>query len=234
LTGLVSLWWRDDEAVRDSSELRRLIAIKRRWKCPLALAVVPASAEASLAELCGAENLDVLVHGLSHENRAAPGDRKAEFHARRPLDDMRRELFEARERLIRLMPFCLPVFVPPWNRFPSHVMGELEGAGYSGFSAWGSESLWENARNVKIVNVHIDVIDWRNGQRTKSVSELQGELQSSRSAKTDAAATPIGILTHHLQMTDEAFRNLESFFERVSATQGLSWISARSIFRPEK
>lgn len=147
---------------------------------------------------------------------------------------MRRELAEALERLSGIVPECLPVLVPPWNRFPATMMGVLEDAGYSGFSAWGDESRWPGAPGIKRSNAHIDLIDWRDGQRAKTGSELKAELESLVRARSGATPRPIGILTHHLQMADDAFRILDAFFEHVSASQGLSWASARSIFRPAK
>jgi hypothetical protein len=230
----VPIWWRDDDAVQDTQALRKLIAVKRRWNCPLALAVVPARAEKSLAGVCIQEDLDVLVHGFAHQNWTPPDERKAEFHTGRRLDDMRRELVEARQKLGRIISACLPVFVPPWNRFPSELMGDLEDAGYVGFSAWGDESRWPDAPGIRLANAHIDAIDWRDGQRAKTAPELKAELETLARARVGGTPRPIGILTHHLQMTDDAFRTLETFFEHVASTQGLSWTSARSIFRPAK
>src|SRR5204862_1733198 len=75
-----TFWWRDDDAVRPSPHLDQLLAFTKR--VPIALAVIPAAAEASLANrLAGSPNVTVLQHGWRHANHAAassyseyPGD----------------------------------------------------------------------------------------------------------------------------------------------------------------
>src|SRR5215472_4002810 len=68
-----TLWWRDDDAIAASAELDRLV--------PLALAVIPALADAGLAARLAAarqSEVAVLQHGWRHTDHA-DGGRKSEF-----------------------------------------------------------------------------------------------------------------------------------------------------------
>jgi hypothetical protein len=84
-----SFWWRDDDAVRHTPALDRLLTLARQYEAPVALAAIPARAEPSLAERLREEPLaTVLVHGLAHANHAPAGEKKAEFGAHRPLGEV--------------------------------------------------------------------------------------------------------------------------------------------------
>lgn len=230
MTGPIPIWWRDDDAIEDTVALRRLLAIKQRWNVPLALAVVPAKAQTSLARLTESLDLDVLVHGFAHENRANPDARKAEFHEGRTESEMRRELRAAIDVLTRTMPQTLPVFVPPWNRFPHALMEGLRDAGFAGFSASGLEANWPAPAGLTVANAHIDVLDWRAGAAAKPLAHLVEELDTMVASHQGAPDRPIGLLTHHLQMPDAAFSNLDRLFHCIATTPALSWTRARSIF----
>jgi hypothetical protein len=227
MTGPAPLWWRDDDAIEDTPALRRLLDIKRRWDAPLALAVVPSRAGSSLTHMVTANGLDILVHGFAHANHAGPESRKSEFTRDRNLTQMRAELAHGLARLRETVRDVLPVFVPPWNRFPVEMLGELPAAGYAGLSSWGEERKWPGPGGLAIANAHIDLIEWRPLPKAKPVEALIRELTAAKNA---APLRPIGILTHHLQMDEEAFEVLEQLFREVSRAQSFFWTSARRIF----
>lgn len=231
MTASKLLWWRDDDAIEDGPELRRIIELSARWDVPLALAVIPALAKSSLVEIGQEPKIDFLVHGFAHENHAPNGERKAEFTSGMDLGGLRRMLSDGHTRLKRLVPKALPVFVPPWNRFPSEHLRELEAAAYSGFSAWGSETGWRYNGGIRIANTHLDLIDWKGGASPKPIERLLSEFHNLCWATDRAANAPIGILTHHKQMPGEAFGHLEEFFRYVARQPDFVWTSARSIFR---
>ena len=82
-----TLWWRDDDTVRPTGALDRLLALRAQTQAPLALAVIPATVEpATAAHIDPGESLDVLQHGYIHRNHAPPGERKAELGPGRPSD----------------------------------------------------------------------------------------------------------------------------------------------------
>src|SRR5690242_11095944 len=65
-------WWRDDDAVEATPQLDALLRLS--GDVPLALAVIPAFVEHSLAEaLQTRPNVTVLQHGWSHANRQPAG-----------------------------------------------------------------------------------------------------------------------------------------------------------------
>lgn len=225
MTQPVTIWWRDDDATEDTAALDRLLQLKRRWRVPLSLAVIPEKAQTSLAYAVQEKDIDILVHGFAHVNHASPNERKAEFTLNRDIATMRNELAEGLAKLKRLLPQALPVFVPPWNRFPNALMDELPRTGYGGVSAWGPESEGAKQNGLTIANMHIDLIDWRNGAAAKPFQTLKTELE------TRVASGPIGILTHHLQMQDAAFDALDRLFSVIAERPHFVWSRARSIFR---
>jgi hypothetical protein len=93
-TGRTTLfWWRDDDAVAASPALDRLLNLARSHAAPLALAVIPARLEPSLAQRLTALEHDqwpagrlaLLQHGYSHTNNAPDGEKKCELGPHRPL-----------------------------------------------------------------------------------------------------------------------------------------------------
>ena len=75
-----TMWWRDDDAVKFTPALRKLVCLTQEMNIPLALAVIPSGVQESLAKFIdGISEIDVLQHGLSHMNHAPIGEKKAEF-----------------------------------------------------------------------------------------------------------------------------------------------------------
>ena len=86
------LWWRDDDAIASTPALDRLIAQSGAVGLPVHLAVIPAHADRSLAtRLSETACLIPVVHGWAHANHAPAGQKKAEFGAHRPIEQMQRE-----------------------------------------------------------------------------------------------------------------------------------------------
>lgn len=134
------VWWRDDDAVRDTPALDRLFGLSRRFAMPVAVAAVPALVEPSLARRVREEpGARVLVHGWRHANHAPAGDKPAEFGPHRPAAEMASELSRGREAIRRAFgEGALDVFVPPWNRIGPGAAALLAEAGYGGLSTFGS------------------------------------------------------------------------------------------------
>ncbi len=73
-------WLRDDDAVEPTAALDRLLTLTEKYGVPVALAVIPAFTGAALAKrLDEAPHAVVAVHGWSHENHAAAGEKKQEL-----------------------------------------------------------------------------------------------------------------------------------------------------------
>lgn len=204
----LAYWWRDDDATAPSPALERLLTLAHSSETPLALAVIPAHAEAALAErLADAPRIDVLVHGLSHANHAPAGMKKAEFGPSRALEALAADASAGLERLAAIMGSRVsPVFVPPWNRICGTLPPVLPGIGYRGLSAFGPVRDVPAVPGLVRVNTHIDPIAWRQGGGLADRTALLRRLADAvldRVQAADRDPEPLGLLTHHL-VQDEA------------------------------
>lgn len=210
-----TLWWRDDDAVRMSTPLARLLSLGNG--VPLALAVIPAEAEAFEG------NATVLQHGWSHANNAPAPERKCELVEPEILG----RLAVGKEQLERLFGArFLAVLAPPWNRIAASVAARLPSLGYHGLSVLGPRrSRFES-------NVHVDVVDWRMRGFTgdaKALGQLVAHLSARRSGRVDADE-PTGIMTHHLVHGATTERFLERLFATTRAHPAARWLEPRIVF----
>jgi hypothetical protein len=210
-----SFWWRDDDAIADTPALDRLLRLA--GDIPIAIAVIPARAEPTLAErLASASTVTVLQHGWRHTNHAPPGERKSEFGEHRPLSQRLHDLRLGHERLQSLFGSrALGVLVPPWNRMAPDLVPRLPEIGIAGLSVAGAGSA--GVSGLQTVNVHADLVDWHGSRgfigETAALGLLLRHLRG-RFLGTVDAEEPTGILTHHL-VQDGA---TERFLRRLTAT----------------
>ncbi len=209
-------WWRDDDAVADTPQLRRLVELARRNGSPVALAVIPAKLHLSLLPVL-AENpfAEALVHGWTHANHAPDGAKKAEFGAHRSRTAMDSELRGAlQEADAKLGSSLLPVFVPPWNRIAPDLVPSLPRAGYRGLSTFGERSGCEAASGLVQVNTHLDPVAWHSTRGLAEPDQLIGNLTSA--VERRAHLEPIGLLTHHLVHDEALWTFCEKLLDRLS------------------
>jgi hypothetical protein len=223
-------WWRDDDASTRSSALERLLRLSSAAAVPLALAVVPLSAQ---AELFAGLRASVLMHGTDHRNRAGPGEKKTEFPAAEAEDEASARLAAARVRLEALAgERFLRVLAPPWNRLKPSLVARLPRAGLHGVSGYGARKAAEAARGVREVNTHVDIIDWHG---TRGFAGEQAALRaalghlSARRSKAIDALEPTGLLTHHALHDAAAWDFIERLFERTRAL-GARWAEPSVLF----
>ena len=204
-------WLRDDDAVTVTPALERLLSLG----VPVALAVIPDLAEASLFK----KDVAFLQHGCDHRNRAAAGEKKTEFPASERIEDALERLRVSRKRLLALAgERALPVLAPPWNRMRRELAAELPSIGILGLSAYGTEDL---IPGVKQVNTHVDIVAWQDGKR------FIGEPEAVRLAMTYVTKNkPVGWLTHHAVHDEAAW----AFLERLFALPGPRWAGAAELF----
>jgi hypothetical protein len=225
------LWWRDDDAGALVPALERLLALGERHGVPLALAVVPATADAALVARLG-QDVSILQHGTDHRDRAAPGEKKSEFAAAEPPSEALARLASARDRLAHLAGArLLSVLAPPWNRIPDALVPRLVAAGYRGLSRFGARKSAQPG--LREVNTHLDIIAWRGDRAFVGEAEaLAGLLRQLAARRTGeaGASEPIGLLTHHAVHDAGAWRFLERLLETTRRTPGLQWRSAQELF----
>ena len=197
--------------------------------------MIPAGATVHLAQrLQGFEEVSVLQHGFSHANHAIEGEKKSEFPANRPLDDMTGELVQARATLSGLFgDAAQPVLVPPWNRVASSLLARLPEAGLYGLSRYKARADRSAASGILEVNTHVDLVHWRNDRIGTPLADIIAGIAAHLAAKRNGTADwdePTGILTHHLVMDRTAWAALKALLAKLANDPRVSWPSFGAIF----
>ena len=224
-----TFWWRDDDAVRAGPALRRLLDLTWNMDVPLALAVIPAAANADLAPaLSSVPEAVVLQHGWDHTNHAAPPAKKAELAAGRPWEQAVADLARGRDGLATLFPDRFrPVLVPPWNRIDPHLVERLAAVGFSALSTFKARLAAWAGPGLRQVNCHVDPVDWRGGRGFAGDDRVLGaviaHLQARRAGQADADE-PTGVLTHHGVHDDPTWIFLRRLAAHVRGHAGATWI----------
>jgi hypothetical protein len=231
----VDFWWRDDDAGAPHAAFARLSTLAAQSRVPLGLAVIPQRAQPALFGFLGDETA-VLQHGVDHRNRAPQDQKPSEFAASEAIEVALERVVEGAERLTALAGSrVLPVLVPPWNRFPQHLLEKLSQRGIRGFSAFGPRARAEPAPGVRQVNTHVDIIGWKRGRTfvgaERALSEAAGHLEQRRTDAVDATE-PTGWLTHHERHDEVAWRFLAELFEFSRRQAGVRWLHPRELFAP--
>ena len=230
-----TLWWRDDDAVAATAELDRLLDLTGRAGIPVALAVIPARAEAELAaRLSYARDVSVLQHGYAHRNHAGPGSRAVECGGARGLEEVVTELRLGRGRLAGLFAErFLPVLVPPWNRIDAALVPRLAALDFRGLSTWEAREGREAAPGLLQVHTHADPIAWRRGRGFAGTDRvtlaLADHLEARRMGRADPEE-PTGLLTHHLVHDAAGWEFLGELSRRLGRRRGLRWVGGPEAF----
>jgi hypothetical protein len=228
-------WWRDDDAIDVTPQLKKLAGTAKIHDVSVGLSVIPVSASAALKRYVrGQDQLEVLVHGYAHKNHARANEAKREFPGSRHRADMLTELKDGL-RLIRdgFGAKAIPVLVPPWNRIPPSLVSHLPALGYAGISAWKPRPVRVRQAGFVTVNAHLDVIDWRRGKIPKA-ERLVGSLLLRklrwRRENPGRASEPLGILTHHLLWDDRVEALMKEVLQTTRSHPAARWMTPREVF----
>lgn len=227
-----TLWWRDDDAQSRTAALQPLTQLSSGHAVPVALASIPKGCDSTLVEVVSRyPELSVLQHGYSHTNHAPPDERKCELGAHRPQAAVLDELEQGQQELRRLFATrFLPVLVPPWNRLSTALIDALPNVGFIGLSTLGPRPKHTALTQV---NVHVDLIDWRDGRRfvgeEQALRRLIEHLALRRAGGSVDPREATGIMTHHLVQDAAGWRFLARLFE-ISRKEGARWCSAEELF----
>jgi peptidoglycan/xylan/chitin deacetylase (PgdA/CDA1 family) len=230
-----TMWWRDDDASVPHAGLERLLAMTAAHGVPVALAAIPALTEASLLPLlAGHPSASILIHGYAHVNHARPGAKKCELGSERPVEKILAELAQGRVRLRTLFGArALPVLVPPWNRVSTEVVARLASAGFTALSTFRARPNPWAAPGVRLVNTHLDPVDWRGGQGfiglEPALAALVGHLQARRAGAADRDE-PTGIITHHRQTDEAGWAFFGELLARLGGHDAVSWQAGETVF----
>lgn len=216
-----TLWWRDDDARSPTSELDRLLAIANANHTPLTLAVIPDGDLPALAARLRGESLVTAVqHGVDHQNRR-DGPAAGEFpHAWMRIRVATR--MRAGWTKVATLPGAAQIFVPPWNDIHPELPAVLADCGYLGWSAWDETAPMAGVRRV---DAHLDLLRWRGGARFRGegrVLERLRELLAER-RRSGLWSAPIGLLTHHLDHDEAAWRFLDRFLAWSATNGDVAW-----------
>ncbi|MFN8693709.1 MAG: polysaccharide deacetylase [Holosporales bacterium] len=207
----VPLWWRDDDAARDTPELRRLLELSARLKIPLLLAVIPDAMDESLPPLVRRYPLvRVAQHGVAHTNHAPASRKKQELVSGFDAEQLRR----GKQRLEAAFPEQFrPILVPPWNRIDAGIIDALPGLGYAALSAGGGAARFEP---LLTIDGHVDPVAWGTG-KSGMLNPFRGHVRTTAMLLRAYLRgwRPIGLLTHHLGMDEAAWRYSERLLERL-------------------
>lgn len=239
---VATMWWRDDDAAAPAPALDRLLSISAQGAgraVPIALAVIPMPAEPGLADqLARTPMVSVLQHGYAHLNHSGAGSKKAELGCHRPLALTTAELLAGRRRLQALFGrhaerVFLPVLVPPWNRIADAVAHALPDLGFFGISMYQARPALEPYPGLRMVNTHVDIVDWRNGKAFLGAEPALGLLVEHLAARrrgTVDGDEPTGLLTHHLVHAADAWDFVAELLQRTAARAAARWLDVRHAF----
>jgi hypothetical protein len=235
---VATLWWRDDDAVGPGDRLDRLLSIG--GDVPIAIAVIPAVADAQLADWLAHAvrshqtwRLFVMQHGWRHQNHSLRG-KKSEFPSERSGAMAAGDLAAGRRRLAMLFGArALPVLAPPWNRFDCRLLSLLVDCGLRGISQIGPRRAVCPALGVVAANVHVDLVAWAGNRgfvgEDVALRGLIGHLSARRSARVDTVE-PTGILTHHLVQDEATGTFLRKLVAVTGAHRAVRWLDATEVF----
>ncbi|MDG2520404.1 polysaccharide deacetylase [Caulobacter segnis] len=223
------LWWRDDDAGLEDSNLELLLDLASETGVPIALAVIPAEVSTqTVVQVNACRRATVLQHGVDHRNAEADTAPR-QFPRGEAPNVIAQKLIDGAERLNGFNR-RLPVYVPPWNAFDDNLLEALPLAGLEGLSAFG------DARSCDVVvrvDAHLDILRWAGGARFKGEGRLLGRLTRLLAARrrTGAWDEPIGLLSHHRDHDPAAWRFLALFL--TNSLEWADWLDAGRLFSPQ-
>ncbi len=219
-------WLRDDDAILPSVALDRLLTLASTQSVPVTLAVIPKDTGPALARhLQDWPGVSVALHGWSHENHAAPGEKKQELGIHRGADAVLGELAQGAAHLAKLYGAKFTgLLVPPWNRIDTQLLPHLSALGLTGLSTFGPE----RELPLPAVNTHVDLIDWKRMRGGRDANALVSEIVHRLRQIFDDGGC-VGVLSHHLAHDEAAWHFLEDLFRATSAHGGCKWATADEL-----
>jgi len=228
---VATLWLRDDDAVAWTPQLQRLFEVA--GDVPVALAVIPALAEAGLAErLQSLLGVEVLQHGWRHENHWGTQG-LSEYPPARNDEEVLQEFRAGRDRLKQLFgERALPVFAPPYHGFGDGFLPLLAKGRIRAISRKGPRPA-KRVAGVYQSNVHVVLIDWTEppsfGDPQAVLRSVVEHLRARRLGRVDSDEAT-GLLTHHLVQDEASYEFLARLIEVTMAHPAARWLRASEVF----
>lgn len=227
--GMVArFWWRDDDAVTNTVQLRRLLDIAREAKIIIAVGVIPEHADDSLVELLSHSECCVWQHGWGHHSHTS-----GEFGEDRALDMLVDNALTGARAMDRLFGVdgWQRVFVPPNHLIAMPFKALVPDLGYLGISA--GVQLTPPIDGVMEVNAEIDIMNWYEGkvQTDTVVCEMIVDQLRARRLGEIPTDHPVGILTHHLVFDDAAWILVSQLFTCLDLHPAVDIVRADMLFK---
>jgi len=232
------LWWRDDDAAEPEIALDTLINLTEEHHAPCGLAVIPAKADAPLRKfIAGTSYIWVLQHGYAHINHAPSGAGAWELGLHRPTTVILDELRDGKVKLEQLFnDRFVPVIVPPWNKIDPELYPSLVAMGFRGVSTSYKRNRPVPPQGLFVADAHCDLLSWKDKERgakfagaDKCVDHLVSHLSAKRKGRAHPTE-PTCVLSHHLEMDDEAWTFLKALLITISAHTASKWVSPIDIW----
>jgi len=220
----IPLWWRDDDAVAPTPQLDQLAHLSDTVGVRVHLAIIPQPASQRLADAL-ADSMVPVVHGWTHSDHSGGIGKKNEFQTERP-----DAVADAAAGLARTMALfgdrTRRMFVPPWNRINTTVIGTLAASGYTSLSTYGPRETLLASSDVTQINTHIDPIWWKHTRDLVDPDQLIQQtvrhLEARRTGAEDLDE-PLGLLTHHLVHTPAIWSFVEEFMHEMMLGGATPW-----------
>ncbi len=224
----VLVFLRDDDAVEITPGLMRLQNLCECRNIPSLLAIIPKFARSELGDFVNNHELITpAIHGYSHVNHAGENEKKAELGNHRSVYEVLGELQTGQAAMVDLFGERLSkILVPPWNRIDAQVASKIESIGFTGISGFGWKIL---NKNVRWMNTHVDIIDWKQNKTAKALDDVLDDLVANLQTARQNVFAPIGILTHHLIHDELCWSVLEKLLDLLSSQQYIKWAKADDL-----
>lgn len=231
------LWWRDDNAIVPTVELDRLMNLSNRFDIPCGLAAIPSGTGEPLRKtVSDAAHVWVLQHGFAHADHASGEQDHWELGLNRPKSVVLDELRQGMVKFNQLFKFrFVPVLVPPWDHIDLELLPYLPVMGFRGLSGVHSDPRPVPPGDLRVVNVHCDVLDWSDDREARfagaeaCVAALVDHLRAKRTGQADETE-PTGIRTHHLDLDADAWEFMEALFDLTTSHPAATWLSPATIW----
>lgn len=221
-------WWRDDDTGADAGALQDLLSMRRQLGIPLVVSVVPSWLSDDCARILANEPaVFVAQHGWNHADRSHPSQKSIELGGTSDAACVLENLRQGADALRRKgLPRLLPLLVPPWNRVADDVLAGLGSLGIQSVSTFVYDKRGVRY-GLRHINCHIDPIVWRGGKRLMSERELVDVTvrQMEREGRG-----PIGLLTHHLEMNDEAYDRVAGYLSSLAGHPLVDFVDPKDMF----
>lgn len=225
------IWWRDDDAFRETAPLRRLRELLSQET--LVLAVVPGRLQDDLVRSLETwPRVAVIQHGWKHQNHAEAGAPPSEYPPDRLQTEVEDELARGRLTLIDAFQARFhPVFVPPWHRCAPWILHKARALGFERVSGQAPPFPLLGHGYPGEVNIEIDISDWTREGRFVGAGRLASQICRSLRLRREWSAwdAPVGILSHHQRLVHEDFQLLAELIAHLRG-HGVHWVSADWLF----